>query len=249
TLGWTRDAFEAAQVRVLYGDTDSVFVQLPESPAGGAAALAARLRDEAAREVTRRLREVYGVDPRLELELESVYERFFLPRVRGGGAGSKKRYAGLARGQLELVGLESVRRDWPAVTARLQRGMLERIFADQDPVPFVREVVAAVRSGALDAELVYAKRVRKGALERYTATTPPHVQAARKATAPVGPVVRYVIARSGPEPVLPGRPLPEGIDREHAVLKLLRPVADAILRELGRDFDEALDLPRQLRLV
>jgi hypothetical protein len=61
--------------------------------------------------------------------------------------------------------------------------------------------------------------------------------------------VRYVIARSGPEPVLPGRPLPEGIDREHAVRKVLRPVADAILRELGREFDEVLDLPRQLTLV
>jgi DNA polymerase-2 len=248
-LGWTRDAFESAGVRVLYGDTDSVFVQLPETPPGGAAALAERLRTEAAREVARRVREAHGVEPRLELELERVYERFLLPHVRGGGAGSKKRYAGLAEGRLELVGLESVRRDWPAVAARLQRGMLERIFSDRDPVPFVREVVAAVRSGALDEELVYAKRVRKGALDRYTATTPPHVQAARKAGGRLGPVVRYVIARSGPEPVLPGRPLPEGIDREHAVEKVLRPVADAILRELGRDFDEALDLPRQMTLV
>ncbi len=248
-LGWTREAFEAAGVRVLYGDTDSVFVQLPEALPGGAAVVAEGLRDSAAREVARRVREVYAVEPRLELELERVYERFFLPHVRGGGAGSKKRYAGLAGGELELVGLESVRRDWPAVAARLQRGMLERIFSDRDPLPFVREVVAAVRSGELDAELVYAKRVRKGALERYTATTPPHVQAARKAKGSIGPVVRYVIARSGPEPVLPGRPLPEGIDREHGVEKVLRPVADAILRELGRDFDEALDLPRQLTLV
>jgi DNA polymerase-2 len=249
TLGWTREAFEKAGVRVLYGDTDSVFVQLPEAPGGGAGALAETLRDDAAREVARRVREAYAVEPRLELELECVFERFFLPHVRGGGAGSKKRYAGLVKGRLELVGLESVRRDWPAVAARLQRGMLERVFADADPVPFVREVVAAVRSGALDAELVYAKRVRKGALDRYTATTPPHVHAARKAGGTIGPVVRYVIARSGPEPVLPGHPLPEGIDREHAVLKLLRPIADAILRELGRDFDEALERPWQLTLV
>jgi DNA polymerase-2 len=249
TLAWTREAFEAAGVRVLYGDTDSVFVKLPEATAGGAAAAAERLREEASRRVEERIRAAYGVEPRLELELERVYERFFLPHVRGGGAGSKKRYAGVAGGRLELVGLESVRRDWPAVAARLQRGMLERIFADADPVPLVREVVAAVRSGALDAELVYAKRVRKGALERYTATTPPHVQAARKAGGRAGPVVRYVIARSGPEPVLPGRPPPPEIDREHYVEKVLRPIADAILRELGRDFDEALDLPRQLTLV
>jgi len=248
-LGWTRDAFESAGVRVLYGDTDSVFVQLPEAPSGGATELAERLRGAAAREVAKRIRDAHGVEPRLELELERVYERFFLPHVRGGGAGSKKRYAGLAEGRLEMVGLESVRRDWPAVARRLQRGMLERIFSDRDPMPFVREVVAGVREGRLDAELVYAKRVRKGALDRYTATTPPHVQAARKAKGSLGPVVRYVIARSGPEPVLPGRPPPEGIDREHYLEKVLRPVADSILRELGRDFDEVLDLPRQLTLV
>jgi DNA polymerase-2 len=249
-LRWTRDAFEAASVRVLYGDTDSVFVLLPAAPAGGAVAEAGeRLRGEVARAIEGRVREAHGVEPRLELELERIYERFFLPRVRGGGAGSKKRYAGLAQGRLELVGLESVRRDWPAVAARLQRGMLERIFSDRDPLPFVRDVVAAVRSGELDGELVYAKRVRKGALDRYTETTPPHVQAARKAGGAAGPVVRYVITRAGPEPVLPGRPPPEGIDREHAVEKVLRPVADAILRELGRSFDEALDLPRQLTLV
>jgi hypothetical protein len=75
------------------------------------------------------------------------------------------------------------------------------------------------------------------------------VQAARKAPGRVGPVVRYLITRSGPEPVLPGRALPTGIDREHYVEKVLRPVADAILREQGRDFDEALGLPRQLTLV
>jgi DNA polymerase-2 len=248
-LRWTRDAFEAAGVRVLYGDTDSVFVQLGEASLGGAQAEAERLRAHVAREVARRIGDAYGVEPRLELELERVYERFFLPHVRGGAAGSKKRYAGLFGGRLEIVGLEAVRRDWPAVARRLQRGMLERIFTDRDPLPFLREVVAAVRSGALDAELVIAKRVRKGALDRYTATTPPHVQAARKAGASVGPLVRYVITRAGPEPVLPGRGLPDGIDREHYVEKVLRPVAEAILRELGRSFDEALDLPRQLTLV
>jgi hypothetical protein len=47
-----------------------------------------------------------------------------------GRSGSKKRYAGWRAGALELVGLESVRRDWPAVARRLQRGLLERAFTD-----------------------------------------------------------------------------------------------------------------------
>ena len=56
-------------------------------------------------EIEDRVRTEYGAEPRLVLELESVYERFFLPRVRGGRSGSKKRYAGQVDGQLELVGL------------------------------------------------------------------------------------------------------------------------------------------------
>jgi len=248
TLHWARDAFREQGVEVLYGDTDSVFVQL--SVAGPQAAEEARaLREHVQQQIAHRIHGLYGVVPRLELVLERIFDRFFLPRVRRGPGGSKKRYAGWSDGRLEVVGLEAVRRDWPAVARRLQRGMLERLFTDREVLPFVKQLVHEVRAGALDAELVYAKRVRKGSLDRYTVTTPPHVQAARKAGRAAGPVVRYVITGAGPEPVLPGRGLPGGIDRRHYVERVLRPVAEAILQPLGHDFDEALGQPRQLPLL
>jgi DNA polymerase-2 len=250
TLRWTRDALVEEGVEVLYGDTDSVFARLdPALPPEGAREAALRLRASLEARIAERVRREYRVEPRLELELETVYERLFLPRVRGGAGGSKKRYAGWAAGRLELVGLESVRRDWPAVARRLQTGMLERLFRDEDVVPFLREVVARVCAGELDAELVYAKRLRKGAPEGYTATTPPHVQAARKAGAAPGSLVRYVVTRAGPEAVTAGGALPEGIDHGHYVEHVLRPVAESILSVLDRDFDEALDRPRQLPLL
>jgi DNA polymerase-2 len=247
-LHWSRDAFEQQGVRVLYGDTDSVFVQLGGS-ARDAEAEAEALRSCVQRQISERIRTEYQVEPRLDLELEHIFERFFLPQVRGGKGGSKKRYAGWSRGKLELVGLESVRRDWPAVARRLQRGMLERLFSDEEILPFVKELLARLRAGELDAELVYVKRVRKGSLDRYTATTPPHVQAARKAGGRLGPVVRYVITATGPEPVFPGRALPTGIDHSHYVERVLRPVAETILAPLGLEFDEALGQPRQLSLL
>ena len=254
TLAWTREAFEEADVRVLYGDTDSVFVQLT----GGdpqrehteqLGEIAEQLRQRVETTVTERIQKTYGVVPRLSLELERIFDRLFLPRVRGGRSGSKKRYAGWADGQLVLIGLESVRRDWPEVAHRLQQGMLERLFTDQDVAPFVKDMVERTRAGEFDPELVYVKRMRKGSLDRYTATTPPHIQAARKAGSSLGRVIRYVIAASGPEPVLPGRPLPSEIDRSHYVERVLRPVAESILSEIGSSFDEAVGNPRQLSLL
>jgi DNA polymerase II len=247
TLRWTAEAFAAAGVRVLYGDTDSVFVSLGTRDAGYAETLRARVEGEIAERVQRE----YGVPSRLVLELEQIFARLWLPRVRSGTSGSKKRYAGwLAAGAapLVVVGLESVRRDWPPVTRRLQQGLLERAFRGEEVLPFVRDVVAAVKSGELDAELVYAKRLRKGGVDRYTGAVPPHVQAARKAGR-TGGVIHYVITDLGPEPVHPRRPLPKGIDRRHYVDKVLRPVADALLGDLGTSFDEALGEPRQLALL
>jgi DNA polymerase-2 len=250
TLAWTRDAFEDAGVPTLYGDTDSVFVHLGEALDPGAAAeRAAALRSQVQDAIAQRIGDTYAVASKLTLELERVYERFFMPRVRGGVEGSKKRYAGWLDGRLDLVGLESVRRDWPAVARRLQRGLLERLFTDGDTLSFTREVVDALRAGQLDEELVYVKRVRKASLDRYTSTTPPHVQAARKLRQPVSGVIRYVMTHTGPEPVIRGTPLPAQLDREHYLERVLRPVADAILCELGSSFDIALGAPEQLQLL
>ncbi len=250
TLGWTRDVLESDGLRVLYGDTDSVFVELATSEPGEAARVEAEaVRSRVQERISARIAREYGVEPRLLLELEYVLERFFLPRVRGGRGGSKKRYAGWRDGNLLVVGLESVRRDWPTASRRLQEGLLERVFTDREVMPFVKEIVDRVRAGELDDELVYVKRVRKGDVASYTRTTPPHVQAARKVPDFRGGIIRYVVTRDGPEPVLPGRPLPAGIDYVHAVEKLIRPIADAILPEVDASFDEAVGNPRQLSLL
>jgi DNA polymerase-2 len=242
TLRWTQEAFEALGVAVLYGDTDSVFVQLRTSDD------AESLRADVERKISERVQREYGVEPCLVLELEEIFDRLWLPRVRGGRAGSKKRYAGFSAGKLRVIGLEAVRRDWPPIAQRLQEGMLERVFSDADPAPFVRELVARVRSGALDAELVTTKRIRKGRLDRYSANAP-HVQAARKLGGNPGRAIRYLMTARGAEPVLFGRPLPPRIDREHYVQKVLRPVAESIFEDLGTSFDAALGAPQQLSLL
>jgi DNA polymerase elongation subunit (family B) len=114
-------------------------------------------------------------------------------------------------------------------------------------VPFAREVVAKLRSGILDGELIYSKRLRKSTRE-YIKTTPPHVQAARKAGRTHG-VIHYVITLHGPQIVEARKSVPSGIDYDHYVNRVLRPIADSILSEVNEDFSRVLGEPSQLSLL
>jgi DNA polymerase-2 len=240
----TATAAEARGARVVYGDTDSLFLDVDEPDTARAAARGAALRAALQADVATGLEREFGCTSRLELEFEKVYARFFLPELRGGG-GSKKRYAGLVDGELEIVGLEAVRRDWSGVARRFQRELLGRVLRDEPVDGFVRDYVAALRAGQLDDELAFRTAIRKP-LEAYTRTTPMHVQAARKAGAGSGRVVRWVMTKAGPEPV-DGLTAPP--DREHYVTHQVKPIADAILRFVpGPDFDDLAGLRRQLSL-
>ncbi len=243
-----RAASAAAEAgyRVVYGDTDSLFVASGETEWPRADELGRSLGERIAREVAAAIEQEFGCRSVLELEFEKLYVRFFLPELRGGESGSKKRYAGLTRdGQLEIVGLEAVRRDWSEVARQFQRALLARLFADEDIESFIRTFVADLKAGRYDEALVYRKGLSKP-LEAYTKTTPPHVRAARKQGTPFGRVVRYVMTLAGPEPVGDTTAPP---DYEHYVEHQLKPIADAVLRlRGGADFDTLLGRRPQLSL-
>jgi DNA polymerase-2 len=235
--------------RVIYGDTDSLFVDIGEPDTGRAAARGEELRAAIGEAVGAAVAHEFGCTSHLELEFEKVYARFFMPEVRGGAAGSKKRYAGLVadggREEIEIVGLEAVRRDWSGVARRFQRALLDLVFHDRPVADFVRAFVAELRAGRFDAELAYRKAIRKP-LAEYTKTTPPHVKAARKQGAAPGRIVTYLMTRAGPESVGETTAPP---DYEHYVTQQLKPIADALLRFVGGpDFDELIGARRQLSL-
>jgi DNA polymerase-2 len=236
-LLWTKDWFEAEGYRVLYGDTDSLFVASREEEAGAAQRLGSALAGRVNADLTEHLRAAHGVESRLWLQFERMYERFFLPGLRHSREGSKKRYAGLVRrdGQEEIVftGLESARRDWTALSKAFQRELLDRAFHDRPVEAFIRGFVEDLRAGRRDAELVYVKALRKEP-ERYTKTTPPHVKAARQMTDREGRIVQYVMTSAGPEPVGDAN---HPLDYDHYVEKQIRPIAEAVLACMGTTWD------------
>jgi DNA polymerase-2 len=137
-----------------------------------------------------------------------------------------------------------VRGDWTDLAREVQRELFARLFSDRPVEAYLRDVVAAVRAGRLDDRLVYRKAMRKdpGA---YTATTPPHVAAARKMARRGRGRIAYVVTVAGPEPAKERR---SAIDYEHYVEKQVRAVAEPVLALLGNDFAEVVGDARQLRL-
>jgi DNA polymerase-2 len=248
-LLWSKRWFEAAGFDVLYGDTDSLFVHSRESDPEAARAQAHRLVVALNNDLEREITERWQVRSHLELEFEKLYLQLFLPRARHSTRGASKRYAGLLHGRtnaesVEFVGMEVVRRDWTELAKQVQRELYQRLFTGQRVDAWLADVVRRVREGARDDDLVYLKNLRKSA-DDYTATTPPHVAAARKSLQPPERLIRYVMTTAGAEPLDNVR---HPLDREHYVDKQIRPVAEPVLTALGLDFERVIGDSRQIDL-
>jgi DNA polymerase-2 len=247
-LLWSKRWFESKGFTVLYGDTDSLFVRSGMDDADEARDLGKTLANELSAEVALYISQRWRVASKLELKFEKLYLRLFLSRARHSARGASKRYAGLKHGkqggEIEFVGMEVVRSDWTALAKQVQRELYHRLFSDQAVDAYLEDIVKRVRSGALDGLLVYRKNLRKGAAE-YTATTPPHVAAARKSTQANGRSISYVMTTDGPEPIDNIR---SPLDREHYVVKQVKPVAEPVLDTLGLDFEQVIGDVRQMSM-
>jgi DNA polymerase-2 len=191
----------------------------------------------------------WRVTSRLQLQFDRLYLRLYLPALRHGTAGARKRYAGLVHPpggvpRVVFTGMEAVRGDWTELAKRVQRELYDRLFADQPVNEFLRAIVEDVRAGRSDALLVYRKSLRKDP-SAYTATTPPHVAAARQIAGKTKGRVAYVVTVAGPEPADDRR---HPLDYEHYVEKQVKAVADPVLALLGLDFARVVGDDRQLSL-
>ena len=248
-LLWSKRWFEAAGFEVLYGDTDSLFVQSSAADPDEACERARQLTLALNTELVGYIAARWRVTSRMELEFEKLYLKLFLPRARHSTRGASKRYAGLIHGEgadnsVEFIGMEVVRRDWTELAKQVQRELYQRLFTGERVDAYLADVVQRVRSGALDDALVYRKNLRKSA-EDYTATTPPHVVAARKSMQPPERMIKYVITTAGAEPL---DNVQHPLDREHYILKQVQPVAEPVLTTLGLDFERVIGDSRQIDL-
>jgi DNA polymerase I len=147
---------EKAGIQVVYGDTDSLFLNYNQPRV-------VKLETEIKREL------------KLEVEVGEVYKRIFFTEA-------KKRYAGLRQdGSLDIVGLEVIRGDWAEVAKKVQEHVLEIILKEQSPkkaIDYVRSVIADLKHRKVPLhDLIIWKTLTKPP-EDY-AIKAPHVEASK----------------------------------------------------------------------
>jgi len=213
-------------LRVVYGDTDSIFLSYEPDKI-----------EAFSKEVEEKLT--------LEIKPDKVYVRIFFTEA-------KKRYAGLLPdGKLDIVGLEVIRGDWAAVAKKVQEKVLEIILKEQSPkkaAKFVQQYIYDLRQKHVPyRDLIIWKTLTKPA-EEY-AVKASHVEAARMLKEKgwelsVGDKVGYVVVVGSGR--LYERIMPymfasyDEIDTEYYISKQIAPAAARVLESFGISEEELL---------
>lgn len=222
---------EKAGLKVIYGDTDSLFVTYDA---------------EKMPELEKEIEKEMG----LEVESDKRYVRIFFTEA-------KKRYAGLLPdGTLDIVGLEVIRGDWAEVAKKTQERVLEIILREQSPqkaTDFARNMIADVEERKVPfRDLIIWKTLTKP-VEEYVIKAS-HVEAARmlrdkgwKLT--VGDKVGYVILKGEGRLYEKVKPYIyasyEEVDVDYYVSKQVVPAAARILEFFGVKEEDLLNSKRK----
>jgi len=230
---------ENTPYKVIYGDTDSLFVHAGKNIPEAADSIGLRISAAATEWLSHYIRNSFNTESYLKLEYQNTFNHFFLPSVRGATHGSKKHYCGstITNDDMELTfkGMESARSDWTDLAKEFQHELYIRFFRSEHLDDYICEMVAKLQNGHFDQKLIYKKRLRKE-LEEYTVNVPPHVQAARLLDSPKH-IIRYYITKNGPQPI---EKFTSHIDYNHYIDCQLRPIADSILETIGKSFDKII---------
>ncbi len=156
TIQTAIDLAQKAGLRVIYGDTDSLFTTYDKDK-------------------TPKLEKDIEKELGLEVESDKRYVRIFFTEA-------KKRYAGLMPdGTIDIVGLEVIRGDWAEVAKKVQEHVLEIVLKEQSPEKakdYVLSEIAKLRARkAPFRDLVIWKTLTKP-IEEY-AVKASHVEVAR----------------------------------------------------------------------
>lgn len=219
TITKTIKIAEGLSLKVIYGDTDSIFIKYePE-----------KVKD---------LFKIIEGELGLEIKPDKIYTRILFTEA-------KKRYCGLLPdGRLDTVGLEAVRGDWANVAKKIQEKILEIILRERSvkkAVEYVHKYIRDLRAKKIPyRDLIIWKTLTKP-LEEYEVRAP-HVEAAKLLqkegwALTVGDKIGYVITIGSGRLYERAKPHTlasyDEIDVEYYVMKQIIPATLRILSLFG----------------
>ncbi|KAG6877195.1 hypothetical protein C0993_009512, partial [Termitomyces sp. T159_Od127] len=190
-LTHTRELAESMELDVVYGDTDSVFVN------SNVTELSEALRISA--EFKKAVNERYKL---LEIDLDGVFQRLLLLQ--------KKKYAAIkvedgSRTSTEVKGLDMKRREYSALSKNVSQYVLNQILsgeATENVVEHIHEYLQTVSGNVREGKIkiddfIIFKRLGKAPEDYPDAKSQPHVQVALRmkakgGTSRAGDVIPYV---------------------------------------------------------
>ncbi|MGQ9506714.1 MAG: DNA-directed DNA polymerase [Candidatus Bathycorpusculaceae bacterium] len=217
---------EKAGLKVVYGDTDSIFI---------------KHEPEKIEKLSKEIEEKLG----LEVKPDKVYVRIFFTEA-------KKRYAGLLPdGQLDIVGLEVIRGDWASIAKKVQERVLEIVLKEQSPrkaAKYVQETIYELRQKHIPyRDLIIWKTLTKSPEEYEVKAS--HVEAAKMLMEKgwklsVGDKIGYVVVVGAGRLYERVKPYMfasyDEVDMEYYISKQIVPAAARVLESFGITEEELL---------
>jgi DNA polymerase I len=219
TINKSIDIAKSLGLKVLYGDTDSLFVEYEEKP------------------VNRFIKEI-DKNLGLEINLGQLYKRILFTEA-------KKKYAGLLDdGELDVVGMEAIRGDWSNLARNVQNEVLKLVLQDGNPArakSYVMSLIKELESAKVPkSSLVIWKTLTKRP-DEYEVNAP-HVEVAQKMAkegwpVTVGDKVGFIITKKPGKLYQKAEPhfkvSLDQVDYEYYVHNQIVPAAARVLEVFG----------------
>jgi len=232
--------------KVIYGDTDSLFITLEGKTKEDAEKFSERINEE-----------LPGL---MELEFEGFYPSGIFVSAKVGAYGAKKKYALISEnGTLKIKGFESVRRNWSMIAKEAQEKVLEIILRDNNKdkaLKFVKKIIDDLRNKKIPLDKVIIHTQLQKEISEYDSKGP-HVAVAQRLKnqgVNVGPgsMIRFVVLQ-GSDIIRNRSKIPEEVrendyDAYYYIHNQVVPAVERIFNVLGYKKDDLLETKDQTKL-
>lgn len=230
--------FEEKKYKVIYSDTDSVFVLLNDEKVSEAEEIVEKINSD--------------LPGQMNLEFEDLFTRGIFVGQKGSTKGAKKKYALInSKGKYKIAGMALVRGDWSKVARDIQEEVIHILLEKKDSakaLKLVKEEVKNLSSREVKDFIVQTKLTKSP--DEYSSKGP-HVLVAEKMIAKgefvrVGSFISYVICKGESKRIGDRAKLPEessisDIDLDYYINNQILPVLEGVFDVFGIDVESEVN--------